>query len=93
MAVYPAMRDSAAVPSLSKIHHRDPALIAFGDTVRHARLKQGISQEELALLTGLDRSYMGGVERGESNVTLLKMQAIAQALGFSLAELMRKAKL
>ena len=36
---------------------------------------------------------MGGVERGDSNVTLLKMQTIAQALGLSIAELMRKARL
>lgn len=93
MAVYPVIWDASRVPSLSKNHHRDPLLLAFGDTVRAARLKQGVSQEQLALLTGLDRSYMGGVERGDSNVTLLKMHAIAQALGLSVAELMRKAKL
>ena len=93
MDVYPPERNSSGVPSLSKNHHRDPLLIAFGDVIRQARVKQGISQEQLALLTGLDRSYMGGVERGDSNVTLLKMHAIAGALGFSLAELIRKAKL
>lgn len=92
MDVYPAIWDASRVPSLAKSHHRDPLLLAFGSTVRAARLKQGISQEQLALLTGLDRSYMGGVERGDSNVTLLKMHAIAQALDMSLAELMRKAK-
>lgn len=68
-------------------------MLAFGSTVRAARLKRGISQEQLALLTGLDHSYMGGVERGDSNVTLLKMYAIAQALDMSLAELIRQVKL
>ncbi|MDB5802441.1 MAG: helix-turn-helix family protein [Rhodocyclales bacterium] len=81
------------MPSLSRNHHRDPLLVAFGEEVRRIRLEHGISQEQLALMTGLDRSYMGGVERGDSNVTLLKMHAVAQALGLSLAELMRKAKL
>jgi transcriptional regulator with XRE-family HTH domain len=91
--VCPVIWDASQVPSISKNHHRDPLLLAFGSTVRAARLKRSISQEQLALLTGLDRSYMGGVERGDSNVTLLKMHVIAQALDLSLAELMRKAKL
>ncbi|MDB5814679.1 MAG: helix-turn-helix family protein [Rhodocyclales bacterium] len=81
------------MPSLSKTYHRDPLLVAFGEAVRRIRLEHGISQEQLALMTGLDRSYMGGVERGDSNVTLLKMNAVARALGLSLAELMRDAKL
>lgn len=93
MAVYPFGGHSARVPSLSKNHHRDPRLIAFGEAIRRIRAAQGVSQEQLALLTGLDRSYMGGVERGDSNVTLLKMHAIAHALGLSLSELMHKAKL
>ena len=93
MAPYPLSGDIAAVPNLSKHHHHDPSLIAFGDTVRRIRLAHELSQEELAFRTGLDRSYMGGVERGENNVTLLKMRAIAEALGLSLTELMRKAKL
>jgi transcriptional regulator with XRE-family HTH domain len=93
VALHPVIWDASRMPSISKNHQRDPLLLAFGNTVRVARLKQGASQEQLALLTGLDRSYMGGVERGDSNVTLLKMHAIAQALGLSLAELMRKAKL
>lgn len=80
MAVYPAISDAPWVPSLSKHHHHDPLLLAFGSTVRAARFKRGVSQWQLALLTGLDRSYMGGVERGDSNVTLLKMHAIAQKL-------------
>jgi transcriptional regulator with XRE-family HTH domain len=81
------------VPSISKNLHRDPLLLAFSNTVRAAHLKQGVSQEQLALLTGLDRSYVGGVAFGGSNVAVLKIHVIAQALGLTLAELMRKAKL
>jgi transcriptional regulator with XRE-family HTH domain len=81
------------VPTLSKHHHRDPRLLALGQAIRKIRFEQGISQEQLALLTGLDRSYMGGVERGDNNVTLLKAQVIAQALGLTLTELMASAKL
>jgi transcriptional regulator with XRE-family HTH domain len=81
------------VPSLSKHHHRDPRLLALGQAIREIRSVQGLSQEELALLTGLDRSYMGGVERGDNNVTLLKAHQIAQALGLTLSELMANARL
>jgi transcriptional regulator with XRE-family HTH domain len=68
-------------------------MVRFGQHVAALRRAQGMSQESLALDSGLARSYMGGVERGDSNVTLLKMHVIAQALDLSLAELMRKAKL
>ena len=39
------------------------------------------------MLCGLDRTYVGGIERGERNVTLRKMKAMADALGISVAEL------
>ena len=42
----------------------------FGDRVRELRKKKGISQEGLALTCDLDRSYIGGVERGERNISL-----------------------
>lgn len=66
-------------------------LAAFGHAVRAARLEQGISQESLADLAGLDRSYMGGIERGEHNVALINIEKIAEALGFTIAELMTQA--
>ena len=67
------------------------ALAAFGVAVRAVRLEQGISQEALADLAGLDRSYMGGIERGEHNVALINIQKIAAALDLSIAELMAQA--
>lgn len=75
----------------SKQASSSPALAAFGQAVRAARLEQGISQEALADLTGLDRSYMGGIERGEHNVALINIQKVAAALGLSIAKLMAQA--
>lgn len=67
------------------------ALAAFGEAVRSARLEQGLSQEALADLAGLDRSYMGGIERGEHNVALINIQKVAAALDLSVADLMAQA--
>lgn len=59
---------------------RSPLLKAFGQVVRECRKAQGFSQEGFAHYCGLDRSYMGGVERGERNVTLANMERIIAAL-------------
>ena len=53
----------------------------FGLRVRHFRKVKGISQEELADLCDLHRTYIGSVERGERNITLKNAERIAQALG------------
>ncbi|HBO44934.1 MAG TPA: XRE family transcriptional regulator [Planctomycetaceae bacterium] len=55
----------------------------FGGRVRQLRLERGWSQEELADFAHLDRSYIGGVERGERNVSITNICKIAQALGVS----------
>jgi len=72
---------------------KDAILIAFGDAVRTARSTAGVSQEELANISGIDRSYIGAIERGEQNAGLLHLARIAEALGRPLAELMTIAKL
>jgi transcriptional regulator with XRE-family HTH domain len=59
----------------------------FGERVRELRKQKGLSQEALALSCELDRSYIGGVERGERNISLLNIQKIADALGISPREL------
>ncbi|WP_071190865.1 helix-turn-helix transcriptional regulator [Trichormus sp. NMC-1] len=55
----------------------------FGDCLRQIRQGRGLSQEELAHLCHLDRSYVGGVERGERNISLLNIHKIADALNIS----------
>ena len=59
----------------------------FGRRVRELRKEKGLSQEALALACNIDRSYIGGVERGERNVSLLNIQKIADALGVAAREL------
>ncbi|GLS27654.1 helix-turn-helix transcriptional regulator [Marinibactrum halimedae] len=53
----------------------------FGRRVRHFRSLKSLSQEELADLCDLHRTYIGSVERGERNITLLNAEKIAQSLG------------
>lgn len=59
---------------------KDPRLVAFGEKVRQIRKQKGLSQEALADLAGIDRSYMGHIERGDQNITLTKIHQIADAL-------------
>lgn len=63
------------------------AKLLFGSRVRQLRTERGWSQEEFAHRAGIDRSYMGGVERGERNVSLENICLIAVALGVSPGEL------
>ena len=63
--------------------------LSFGKRVREMRLSQGLSQEGFAALADLDRSYLGGVERGDRNVSLSNISKIALALKVSLEDLMR----
>ena len=58
----------------------DPSLVAIGAAIRTARRQNGLSQEALAHDAGLDRSYVGGIERGEHNLTVLNLMRIAKAL-------------
>ena len=53
----------------------------FGRRVRVARNAQGWTQEDLAAETGLDRTYVGSIERGERNLALLNINRLALALG------------
>lgn len=59
---------------------KDPRLVAFGEKVRKKRKEKGLSQEALADLAGIDRSYMGHIARGDQNITLTKIHQIADAL-------------
>ena len=61
----------------------------FGRRVRELRKSQGFSQEAFADRCGLDRTYVGGIERGERNVALRNIEVIAKAIGVSIEELMK----
>jgi transcriptional regulator with XRE-family HTH domain len=63
--------------------------IRFGKAVRGRRQKLKVSQEEFADMCGLDRTYVGGIERGERNLSLISIEKIAQTFGISLSELFR----
>lgn len=60
---------------------------AFGERVRAFRSQTGLTQEELGDRAGLHRTYVGGVERGERNVSLMNILRLAAALGVDPAEL------
>jgi transcriptional regulator with XRE-family HTH domain len=62
--------------------------VCFGQNVRDTRKKQQISQENLALIAGIDRSYMSRVERGIVSITLQKAYVIAQALQCDVKDLL-----
>ena len=64
--------------------------LRFGKAVRQRRHRLGVSQEAFADLCGLDRTYIGGIERGERNVALVNVEKIARALRISLSELFRR---
>jgi transcriptional regulator with XRE-family HTH domain len=63
--------------------------IRFGRALRQRRHRLGVSQEEFADLCGLDRTYVGGIERGERNLALINIEKLARALKISLSELFR----
>lgn len=70
---------------------RDEELVVrlrhLGARVRAERLRLGLSQEELALASGLHRTYIGSVERGERNLSLGNAYSLADALSLELCEL------
>ncbi|WP_412537187.1 helix-turn-helix domain-containing protein [Marinobacter sp. MIT932201] len=66
---------------------KDSRLVAFGQQVRKIRKEKGLSQEALADLADIDRSYMGHIERGDQNVTLTKIYQIADALNIPINQL------
>ncbi|ELB2004662.1 helix-turn-helix domain-containing protein [Vibrio vulnificus] len=61
---------------------------AVGKCIVKMRKSKGLSQEKLALQAGIDRSYVGRVERGEVNLTVEKLYNLAEALGCDVKELL-----
>jgi transcriptional regulator with XRE-family HTH domain len=65
---------------VSGLREKSSALIALGAVIRQRRKQLDFSQEVLADASGIDRSHMGKIERGERNVTVLNVLRIAKAL-------------
>ncbi|MDD9802398.1 MAG: helix-turn-helix transcriptional regulator [Deltaproteobacteria bacterium] len=61
-------------------------LVEFGQKVREERVRQGLSQEELAARAGVHRTYIGMIERAEKNITLESIEKIATALNIRIAD-------
>lgn len=66
---------------------KHPALIKLGKKIRQLRKERGFSQESFAYEVGLDRTYMGGLERGERNIGAINLIRIAKILKVEVGEL------
>jgi transcriptional regulator with XRE-family HTH domain len=76
------------VPRISKKQDIDGRLVSIGEAIRALRAKQGMSQEELANLSGIDRGHMGRLERGERNLSILNLFRVAEGLGIKPSEIL-----
>lgn len=81
------------MPRLSSKVDKDKKLARVGTAVRVRRKALGISQEELAITSGVERSNMGKIERGENNLSILNLVRIAVALHCSAADILNDAGL
>lgn len=61
----------------------------FGTRVREMRIKQNLSQEELAEKAGVHRTYIGMIERAEKNITLINLKKISKALNLEISQLLK----
>jgi transcriptional regulator with XRE-family HTH domain len=77
---------ASLVPALSQAH------AAFGAAIRELRKERGISQEEMAYRSGLNRGYYGDVERGQRNVSYANILKISMALEISASKILRRAE-
>ena len=76
--MYPQTHDSAASGEIETV--MDNLAKALGERIRTQRKACRISQDALAMACGIDRSYMGRIERGEVNITIEKLYRIASEL-------------
>ena len=75
------------MPRKTTLYANAPELEQLGRAIRRARKDCGIAQEKLALDCEIERSYLGGIERGEVNLTYMKLVRIAKELNLPLAVL------
>ncbi len=79
------------VKRVSGINDPDDVLPKIGSAIRHLRGQIGLSQEALADASGIDRSHLGRIERGERNLSILNLKRIASALGTTATEVLQNA--
>ncbi len=89
MELYPSSSQYLGMAKPSPTHAGSPVLVKLGIKIRSIREAQGLSQESVALGSGLDRSYFGGIERGEHNVAVVNLEKIAIALDVQVADLLK----
>ena len=66
--------------------HENQFLKKVGSRIKHFREQKHLSQEYLALKANMDRTYIGGIERGERNISILNLKKIANALEKPISE-------
>jgi transcriptional regulator with XRE-family HTH domain len=81
------------MPRLSSKLDKDKKLVRLGAAIRAKRKELGVSQEELAISSGVERSNMGKIERGENNLSVLNLVRIAEALNGNAADILADAGL
>jgi transcriptional regulator with XRE-family HTH domain len=77
------------MPTTKSSNDKADPRVVFGRHLAELRRRAGLSQEALALESGLARSYLGGVERGQRNIALLNICRLAAALSVRPSELLQ----
>lgn len=70
-----------------KTEEKNTILVEFGKKIQQIRKEQNLSQEKLAELADLHRTYIGMIERGEKNITLVNIEKIARALKVTISDI------
>ena len=68
---------------------KDKVLFQFGTRLKQLRLEKGLTQEQFALKCGLHKNYIGMIERGERNPSLINIEVIAKGLEITMSDLMK----
>lgn len=89
MVLYTSIGKHLLMAKPSPIYKGTKELLALGAEIRRARKAIGMSQEDLAYKADLDRSYVGGIERGEHNVALMSLVKLANALNVKVSDLVK----
>ena len=76
----------------TKLHKKLFILVLFGEVIREIRKEKKLSQEELANKSGLHRTYIGMVERGEKNISLKNISKLSNGLELPIPEIFKRLK-